>query len=235
VINQFILKIKRKETPFYSFLHRTAKAVMGINFPMIRWLHLPLYYFDYLVKITVKGGFEFLWSVPLFKARCQAAGKNLHLPNGIPLILGSHLKIFLGDNVFIGRSTIGASKLFDEAVLKIGHNSGLGYGTIISVAKEVTIGDDCRIGPGCLIMDNDDHPVNPQRRVAKESVSPEDVHPVIIGNNVWIGAQCVILKGVTIGDNSVIAANSVVTRDVQENCIYAGYPARPTKRNIDKD
>lgn len=208
---------------------------MGFNFPMIRWIHLPLYYFDYFIKVVVKGGLIFIWSVPLFKARCQTVGKNLQLPNGIPLILGNHLKMILGDNVTIGRSTIGASKIFDEPILKIGNNSGLGYGTTISVAKEITVGNDCRIGPGCLIMDNDDHPINPQRRFDKEGVAPEDVHPVIIGNNVWIGAHCVILKGVTIGDNSVIAANSVVTRDVVTNCIYAGYPARPTKRNIDKD
>lgn len=233
-MNQFILKIKRKETPFYAFLHKAAKTTMRFNFPMVRWIHLPLYYFDYFIKIAVKGGFIFFWSVPLFKARCQAVGKNLHLPNGIPLILGSHLKIFLGDNVTIGRSTIGASKIFDEPILKIGNNSGLGYGTVISVAKEVTIGDHSLIGPGCLIMDNDDHPVNPQKRLAKEAVAQEDVSPVIIGNNVWIGAHCVILKGVTVGDNSVISVNSVVTRNVMPNCVYAGYPARPTKRDLDK-
>jgi maltose O-acetyltransferase len=60
------------------------------------------------------------------------------------------------------------------------------------------------------------------------------VAPVKIGNNVWIGAYSTILKGVRVGDNSVITAHSVVTRDVLENCVYAGFPARPTVRDIHK-
>ena len=71
------------------------------------------------------------WSVPVFKARCEKVGKSLSLPNGIPLIIGSHLKIYLGDNVTIGRSTIGASKVYDNPVLKIGNNSTIGYGSVI--------------------------------------------------------------------------------------------------------
>ena len=152
----------------------------------------------------------------------------------MPLIIGSHLKIFLGDNVTIYRSTIGASKIFDEAVLKVGNHSSIGYGTVISVAKEVTIGDNCMIAPNCIIMDNDDHPVSPKKRLEGQPVDPEDVKPVKIGNNVWIGSYCAILKGVKIGDNSVIATHSVITKDVMPNCVYAGYPARPTLRDIQK-
>ena len=58
--------------------------------------------------------------------------------------------------------------------------------------------------------------------------------PVKIGNNVWIGSYCTILKGVNIGDNSIIATHSVITKDVLPNCVYAGFPARPTLRDIDK-
>lgn len=105
---------------------------------------------------------------PSFKARCETVGKNLSLPNGIPLIIGSHLKIFLGDNVTIMRSTIGASKIFDAPILKIGNNSTVGYGTVISIAKEIIIGDNCSIGPNCIIMDSDDHPLNPQKRLLKK-------------------------------------------------------------------
>ena len=68
----------------------------------------------------------------------------------------------------------------------------------------------------------------------REPVDKEDVLPVKIGNNVWIGSNCVILKGVVIGDNSIVSTHSVVTREVLSNCIYAGYPARPTMRDIDK-
>ena len=104
----------------------------------------------------------------------------------------------------------------------------------ISVSKEVVIGHNCLIGPNCIISDSDDHPINPQKRLLREPLDKKDILPVTIGNNVWMGSYSVILKGVTIGDNSVISTNSVVTRDVMPNCVYAGFPARPTLRDIDK-
>lgn len=234
MITQLILKIKRKENSFYAFLYKTGKFIVSFNIPTIKLIHLPLYYLDYFIKITVRRIINVCWSIPLFKARCERVGKNLQLPNGIPLIIGNHLKIYLGYNVTIGRTTIGASKIFDEPVLKIGNDSTVGYGTVISVAKEIIIGDNCSIAPHCIIMDSDDHPINPQKRLLKEGITKEEVIPVKIGNNVWIGAYATILKGVTIGDNSIIATHSVVTRDVMPNCVYAGHPARPTLRDIDK-
>jgi len=233
MFSRLVLKVKRKENGFYAVLYRCAKFCLHFSIPSIKIVHLPLYYLDYSLKSGFRSLTSSLWSIPLFKARCQSAGDGLRLPNGIPLVLGSHLKIFLGDNVTIARSTIGASKVNDSPVLRIGDGSGIGYGSVISVAGEVTIGRSCMIGPHCIIMDSDDHPVSPVRRLLREAVNKTEVKPVIIGNNVWIGAYCAILKGVTIGDNSIIAAHSVITRDVAENCIYAGNPARPTMRNID--
>ncbi len=232
MINKFILKVKRRETPFYSFLYNIGKRVNSLSFPSIKFLHLPLYHFDFFVKNLFKRLLHFFWSIPLFKARCSIVGRNLKLPNGIPLVIGGHLKLILGNNVTIGRTTIGASKIFDDPVLKIGDNSTIGYGTVISVSKEVVICNNCMIGPNCIIMDSDDHPINPIKRLEKLPVEPANVKSVKIGNNVWIGSHCAILKGVTIGDNSIIATHTVISKDVMPNCIYAGYPARPTLRDI---
>ena len=234
MIRSIVLKIKRKENRFYALVYDTAKFLLSFNIPTIKFIHLPLYHVQYFLREIFARCVQVLWSIPLFKARCEKVGNNLQLPNGIPYLVGHHLRIILGDNVMIARSTIGASKIFDEPLLRIGNNSGIGYGTVISIAKEVVIGDNSMIGPGCLIMDNDDHPVNPRKRLMREPVDKEDVLPVKIGNNVWIGSNCVILKGVVIGDNSIVSTHSVVTREVLSNCIYAGYPARPTMRDIDK-
>jgi acetyltransferase-like isoleucine patch superfamily enzyme len=226
-----ILKIKRRENKFYDFLYRAAKQILRFNFPVIKTIHLPLYYLSTWVKISVNYSIHIFWSIPLFKSRCEKVGKGLQLPDGIPLVAG-HLKLFIGDNVTIMRTTIGASKIFDEPKLIIGNNSTIGYGTVISVAKEITIGDNCSIGPHCIIMDSDDHPISPQKRLMQMGVEEKDVRPVFIGNNVWIGAYSAVLRGVTIGDNSIIGTHSVVTRDVPENCIALGFPARPTIRDI---
>lgn len=233
-MNKFILNIKRAETPFYAFLYRSIKSVQSISIPSIKIIHLPLYYISVSIKAFFFSLLHAVWSVPVFSARCTQVGKGLKLPNGVPLVVGGNLKIYLGDNVSIRRSTIGAGKVFDEPILRIGNNSSIGYGTSISVSKEVEIGDNCMIAPNCIIMDSGDHPISPHKRLECMPVDPVDVKPVKIGNNVWIGAYCAILKGVNIGDNTIIATHSVITKDVLANAIYAGYPARPTLRDIDK-
>ena len=117
--------------------------------------------------------------------------------------------------------------------MRIGSNTSINWGVSISVAKEVVIGYNCMIAGGCLIMDSDDHPISPKKRLQRIPVDKGDVKAIKIGNNVWIGAYSVILKGVTIGDNSIIATHSVVTRDVPENCIYGGSPAKLLRKDID--
>jgi len=85
----------------------------------------------------------------------------------------------------------------------------------------ITIGDDCLIGPNVQLLAVS-HAVNPSQRLNKENFAA----PIIIGNNVWIGAGAIILAGVSIGDNSVIGAGSVVTKNVESDTVVAGNPAR---------
>jgi len=92
----FVLKVKRKETPFYSFLYNLIKKINAFNIPSIKCIHLPLYFLDFFIKKFSSRLIRLFWSIPLFKARCTEVGKGLKLPNGIPLVIGGHLKIFLG-------------------------------------------------------------------------------------------------------------------------------------------
>ena len=99
--------------------------------------------------------------------------------------------------------------------------------TILDIAA-VQIGDDVMIGPHTLIT-TVGHPLSPQGRKEKHGVC----RPVTIGNNVWIGGNCTILPGVKIGNHSVIAAGAVVTKDVPDNCVAGGVPARIIKTLTD--
>lgn len=110
-----------------------------------------------------------------------------------------------------------------EARVIIGNSVGLNGTSIVCRSTSVSIGDHTKIGPDCIITDTDFHGIEPDKRLQS---FPELDRAVNIGRNVWIGMRCIVLKGVTVGDNSIIGAGSVVTRDVEPNSIYAGNPAR---------
>jgi acetyltransferase-like isoleucine patch superfamily enzyme len=112
-----------------------------------------------------------------------------------------------------------------RAKLTVGEGSYVNRYTIITATEQVVIGRRCLIGPHCYITDSD-HGTRPGERVA---VQPLRTQPVTIGNDVWLGAGVVVLKGVTIGDGAVIGAGAIVTADVPPNTIAAGVPARVIK------
>ena len=121
--------------------------------------------------------------------------------------------------------------------------SHLGAHSILSAIDLIQIGRDTTISYNVKIQDNNSHPINPDDRRyiwhtphgSKERSDLFSAHaPIIIGENVWIGQNARICKGVTIGDNAIIAANSVVTHDVPANAIAAGNPARIVKEHIDQ-
>jgi UDP-3-O-[3-hydroxymyristoyl] glucosamine N-acyltransferase len=119
--------------------------------------------------------------------------------------------------------------LSEGATIKIGEETGLS-GTTICAAVSVSIGNQCLIGANVTITDTDFHPIKPQNR--RHNSNPADIGalPVTISDNVFIGAGSIILKGVSIGKNSVIGAGTVVTKDVPENVIVAGNPAKNLRR-----
>ncbi|WP_285222554.1 MULTISPECIES: sugar O-acetyltransferase [Exiguobacterium] len=107
--------------------------------------------------------------------------------------------------------------------IHVGNRFYAGYNCTILDMAEVTIGDDCMIGPNVGIY-TAGHAL-PSRDRNKSGVAT----PIHIGNDVWIGGSCVVLAGITIGDGAVIAAGSVVTKDVPPNVVVAGNPAKIIK------
>jgi acetyltransferase-like isoleucine patch superfamily enzyme len=117
-----------------------------------------------------------------------------------------------------------------EAEIEIGDNGFIGVGTYINATYGcVKIGNGVAIAPFCKLFTFSHH-YSPEKSV-RESFYYKDV---VIGNNVLIGSNSVILPGVTIGDGAIIAAGSVVIRDVESNSIVGGIPAKIIKRRIIK-
>jgi acetyltransferase-like isoleucine patch superfamily enzyme len=101
-------------------------------------------------------------------------------------------------------------------------------GNNMLIAKEkVTIGEDCSIAWGVTICDHDFH------KTYSQGMPNPETRPVVIGNGAWLGMNCTILKGVTVGERAIVAAGAVVARDVPPHTLVAGVPARVVKENVE--
>ena len=109
------------------------------------------------------------------------------------------------------------------AELTIGDGTSINRGASICAQRSIRIGRNCGIGNDCLIFDTDFHDVADRSRVP-------DAQPVTIGDDVWLAARAIVLKGVTIGDGAVVSAGSVVATNVPPYALVGGVPARLIRR-----
>jgi acetyltransferase-like isoleucine patch superfamily enzyme len=159
--------------------------------------------------------------------------------HGVPIIQKHRQSVMkFGDRLGL-RSSSGSNPLSPNhpvvictwqagAVVEIGDDFGMTGGTICA-AERIVIGDRVAVGANTTLVDTDFHPLDPVlRRIHPQAA---DTAPIHIEDDVFIGMNCLILKGVTIGCGSVIGAGSVVTRDVPPATIAAGNPAKVIREN----
>jgi acetyltransferase-like isoleucine patch superfamily enzyme len=135
-------------------------------------------------------------------------------------------RLIVEDRVLFN-SYVGTSQLVVEegAELTIGRGAFINYGADFCASKRISIGEECRIGTHCIIMDSDFHHIELERRDLK----PEPAE-VVLEPHTWVGNRVTILKGVHIGYGSVVAAGSVVTKSVPRMSVVGGVPARLIRR-----
>jgi len=145
-----------------------------------------------------------------------------------PLFLGSRLelqiarrgRIEFGRFVWLGHGT---KIRCHEGTVEIGEKTVLGQECTISAYKRVRIGEQCVIADRAMFIDFDHGVVEVERPIRLQGIYTRDVE---VGSNVWIGYGACILRGVHVGDNSIVGTNAVVTKDVPANAVVAGIPAR---------
>jgi len=164
-------------------------------------------------------------------------GKNI-IFDGNPIIHRHYnSNIYLGNNCLFNSSKnsiitglyqpCSFITLGKNAEIVFGNNTGAS-GLTIAAKTKITIGNNVLIGSNCTIVDTDFHHSDPLKRML--GIVP--TRPIVIEDNVFIGFHCFILKGVTIGKNSVVGANSVVFDDIPDNCIAIGNPCKVIIRRI---
>lgn len=173
-----------------------------------------------LINVFITGAIR-LMLAKIYLRKCTSIGKMVSI-NGKPIIENKG-QIILDDNVRLW-SNIVQSKLYtgSNGQLIVGNNSRLN-GVHIDARELVKIGKNVRIAPYTIILDSDFHDI-------KDHFTDGPSKPVIIEDDVWLATRCTVLKGVTIGKGSVVAAGAVVTKDVPSNCVVAGVPASVIKR-----
>jgi acetyltransferase-like isoleucine patch superfamily enzyme len=144
--------------------------------------------------------------------------------------LAGDLVLDIGDDCKISAQTsLVAGHVYDSPTLTLGNHTNLGPGVVISVSQSVTLGNWVRVGSGAFLADNPGHPLDAERR-RREPVTRDQVHPIVIEDDVWIGTRATILPGVRIGARSIVGAGAIVTRDVPCDAVVAGNPARVIRR-----
>ncbi len=201
-MNNIKLILKERE----AFIHQRNPHSSGIKF-----------YF-YLIGDVINSFYKTI--AAKWYLRGIETGSFLSV-RGKPL-LDNQGYIILGDRVRLW-SNINRVKIFVKkgAMLRIGNNTRIN-GVHISVSLEVVIGNNVRIGPYTIILDDDFHNVTGINEAAKKK-------PIIIEDDVWISSRATILKGVTIGKGAVVGAGAVVTKDVPAYTLVGGVPAKPIK------
>ena len=146
-------------------------------------------------------------------------------------------QIVIGEHCTLGC----AFQLFGDGKVVVGKNTYIGSQTLLQAKESIVIGDAVMIANSVLIVDNNNHPVEPEMRL-KMSACEDFMHdelwtwkyaeskPIVIEDNVWIGRDSRIMKGVRIGKGSVVALGSIVTKDVPPYSVVAGNPARVVKQ-----
>jgi len=146
---------------------------------------------------------------------------------GSSIVLEDNVRMHgnLFNNPVCGSHKMVLATYSSSAQIIIGEGSAISCATIAAY-KRVTIGENVFIGAGAQIMDTDFHPITVELRKNRNQIKDAGSAPITIGDNVWIGAEAMVLKGVTIGKGAVVAARAVVTKDVPENTLVAGMPAK---------
>jgi len=164
-------------------------------------------------------GLRLGWLKLRFRGRLHTDGIAFVAP-GVTLEIGRTAAVHLGRWSWIGH---GSKIRAHEGEVRIGAKTVLGQEVTISAYQHVSIGRECIVADRAMLIDFDHGVVDVERPIREQGIYKRDVR---VGHNVWVGYGACFLRGVTVGDNSVVGTYAVVSRDVPANAVVGGVPAR---------
>jgi acetyltransferase-like isoleucine patch superfamily enzyme len=162
---------------------------------------------------------RWVWLKLRWRGRLKTDGLCFICP-GVKFEIGRNATVTVGRWAWIGH---GCKIRAHEGEVSIGAKSVLGQECTISAFQHVAIGRECIIADRVMMIDFDHGVVEVERPIREQGIYKRDVN---VGHNVWIGYGACLLRGVTVGENSIVGTSSVVTCDVEPNAVVAGIPAR---------
>ncbi|HST55676.1 MAG TPA: acyltransferase [Solirubrobacteraceae bacterium] len=154
-----------------------------------------------------------------YRSRLQTDGLCFICP-GVQLEIGRHATLHIGRWAWLGHGT---KIRVHEGEVRIGAKTVMGQECTISAFQHVSIGRECIIADRVMLIDFDHGVVEVERPIRLQGIYKRDVR---VGHNVWMGYGACVLRGVRVGDNSIVGTSAVVTADVPENAVVGGIPAR---------
>jgi acetyltransferase-like isoleucine patch superfamily enzyme len=164
-------------------------------------------------------GARFLWLKLRYGKRFQTDGICFICP-GVKFEIGRHATLSIGRWSWVGH---GSKIRVHEGEVSIGAKTVMGQECTISAYQHVSIGDQCIVADRVMLIDFDHGVVEVERPIRLQGIYKRDVR---VGSNVWMGYGSCVLRGVSVGHNSIVGTNAVVTRDVPENAVVGGVPAK---------
>jgi len=217
-----------------SFVAQLVKAlwlkIKAIEMPNIPFVFKLLYFVHIVLKQTISDVLRITYYTPLFKSRLKNNPKQLYLYGGLPVVIGS-LDIVMGDKVRLAAMTTISGRAVGQNIsqLIIGDNVGIGWRTSISVGKTIIIGNNVRIAGDCYLAGYPGHPLNAKLRALGKPDEENQVGDITIKDDAWLATGVKVMPGVTIGRGTIVAAGSVVTKDLPSFVLAAGVPAKVIK------
>jgi len=218
--------VKARRHPLARALYGLAQEGRTAALPVVPGVHSALYHACEAVNGGLAALRRVLWDTPLFLSQVEGRPRRLLLYGGRPMLIGP-LSIQIGEGSRIsGQTTFTGRGASHKPRLVIGSNCDIGWQTTIAVGTEVCIGNNVRIAGRAFLAGYPGHPLDAGDRAAGLPDLDHQCGAIILEDDVWLATQVTVSAGVRIGRGTIVAAGSVVTKDLPPFVLAGGVPAR---------